>query len=445
MKRTIVYFCIISSFLCSCSPSERLKTTVEPGDLHSLMQKVTDVAVHDIFSPPVASRVYVYPSIATYEILARQDSTYRSLAGQLNELKEIPKPENQNVNLQIAALYANYLTSKTLIFSEEKLEDWLKEWKLKLENRGLSDDEWEASIHYAGKVHQHIMEWADEDHYKETRTMSKHPLSDQDHHWEPTPPAYMSAIEPHWMEIRTFVLDSSNQFVPKPPLEYSLEEGSPFHNQVMEVYEVVKEVDEEKKEIASFWDCNPYVMNITGHVMFATKKITPGGHWMGIAKIASVVDSADLMKSSLAYVKTSIALADAFIACWDEKYRSNLIRPETIINREIDNDWTPTLQTPPFPEYTSGHSVISTAAAFALTDVYGDNFSFPDSTEVKYGLPSRNYNSFIEASQEAAISRLYGGIHYRMAIEEGVWQGQKVGELIREKIQFRNNATIASK
>jgi hypothetical protein len=255
----------------------------------------------------------------------------------------------------------------------------------------------------------------------------------------------MAAIEPHWDEIRTFVLDSSNQFVPKPPLEYSLEEGSPFHNQVMEVYEVVKEVDEEKKEIASFWDCNPYVMNITGHVMFATKKITPGGHWMGIAKIASVVDSADLMKSSLAYVKTSIALADAFIACWDEKYRSNLIRPETIINREIDNEWSPTLQTPPFPEYTSGHSVISTAAAFALTDVYGDNFSFTDSTEVKYGLPSRDYNSFIEASQEAAISRLYGGIHYRMAIEEGVWQGQKVGELIREKIQFRNNATIASK
>lgn len=214
---------------------------------------------------------------------------------------------------------------------------------------------------------------------------------------------------------------------------------------MMEVYNVVKNIDSEKKEIASFWDCNPYVMNITGHVMFATKKITPGGHWMGIAKIASILDKADLMKSSYAYAKTSIALADGFIACWDEKYRSNLIRPETIINRKIDNDWSPTLQTPPFPEYTSGHSVISTAAANALTDVYGDNFSFVDSTEVKYGLPSRTFNSFMEASREAAISRLYGGIHYRKAIEEGIWQGQKVGDLIRKELEFRNSASIASK
>jgi hypothetical protein len=239
-------------------------------------------------------------------------------------------------------------------------------------------------------------------------------------------------------------LDSSNQFVPQPPYEFSLEENSPFYQEMMEVYKVVKDVDEEKKAIASFWDCNPYVMNITGHVMFATKKITPGGHWMGITKIASILDSADLMKSSHAYTKTSIALADGFISCWDEKYRSNLIRPETIINRNIDQNWTPTLQTPPFPEYTSGHSVISTAAANALTDVFGDNFSFVDSTEVKYGLPSRKFNSFIEASQEAAISRLYGGIHYRRAIEEGVWQGNKIGDLLRKKLQFKNITTLAT-
>lgn len=444
MKSKIFYFLVIFGFFFSCTQTEHQKTVVEAKDLHSLMQKVTDVTVHDIFSPPVASRVYVYPSIATYEVLAIQDSSYSSLAGQLNGLKPIPAPEIEDVNIQISALYANYLTSKMLIFSEEKMEEWLTEWKTKLEDRGLNEDEWEASVNYASKVHQHIVEWANEDNYKETRTMSKHPLSDQAHHWEPTPPAYMSAIEPHWNKIRTFVLDSANQFVPKPPYEYSMEKGSPFYEEVMEVYKVVKDVDKEKQEIASFWDCNPYVMNITGHVMFATKKITPGGHWMGIAKIASILDEADLMKSSYAYTKTSLALADGFIACWDEKYRSNLIRPETIINRKIDDDWTPTLQTPPFPEYTSGHSVISTAAANALTDVYGDNFSFVDSTEVKYGLPSREFNSFMEASQEAAISRLYGGIHYRRAIEEGVWQGQQVGDWMRKKLEFKNNNTLAS-
>lgn len=444
MRGTVFYFLIVFGFFFSCSQKDNQKTIVHAEDLHSLMQKVTDVTVHDIFSPPVASRVYVYPSIATYEILAIQDSSFNSLAGQLNGLKPIPLPMEQDVNLHIAALYANYLTSKMLIFSEEKMEEWLEEWKMELENRGMTEDEWDASVNYAMKVHHHIVEWANEDNYKETRTMSRHPLSDKPHHWEPTPPAYMAAIEPHWNKIRTFVLDSANQFIPQPPFEFSLDEKSPFYQEMMEVYRVVKDVDTEKKEIASFWDCNPYVMNITGHVMFATKKITPGGHWMGITKIASILDEADLMKSSYAYAKTSIALADGFIACWDEKYRSNLIRPETIINRIIDDDWTPTLQTPPFPEYTSGHSVISTAAANALTDVYGDNFSFVDSTEVKYGLPSREFNSFMDASQEAAISRLYGGIHYRRAIEEGIWQGQKVGEWIRQNLEFKNNNAIAT-
>jgi len=444
MRSKVFYFLVVFGFLFSCTQVDKQKTTVEAKDLHSLMQKVTDISVHDIFSPPVASRVYVYPSIASYEVLAKEDSSYRSLSGQLNGFTPIPETENKEVNFQIAALYANYLTSKMLIFSEEKMEEWLADWKSELEDRGMNEREWMASVDYGTKVHEHIVKWANEDNYKETRTMSKHPLSDEAHHWEPTPPAYMAAIEPHWDKIRTFVLDSSNQFIPEPPYEFSLEKGSPFYKEVMEVYEVVKNVDDTKKAIASFWDCNPYVMNITGHVMFATKKITPGGHWMGIAKIASILDKADLMKSSHGYTKTSIALADGFISCWNEKYRSNLIRPETIINRKIDEDWTPTLQTPPFPEYTSGHSVISTAAANALTDVFGDNFSFTDSTEVKFGLPSREFNSFMEASQEAAISRLYGGIHYRMAIEEGVWQGQKVGDWIRENLEFRNDNVIAS-
>ncbi|WKV11176.1 vanadium-dependent haloperoxidase [Marivirga harenae] len=444
MKRKVLYFLIGFGIFFSCSQSNNHKTPVNAGDLHSLMQEVTDITVHDIFSPPVASRVYVYSAISSYEVLALQDSSYSSLAGQINGLNPIPRPKDEQVNLLISALYANYLMSKKLIFSEEKIEEWLANWKTDLEKRGLNDSEWKASVEYATEVHQHMVDWANEDNYKETRTMSKHPLSDQAHHWEPTPPAYMAAIEPHWNKIRTFVLDSADQYIPQPPYEFSMEENSPFYKEMMEVYTVVKEVDEEKKEIASFWDCNPYVMNITGHVMFATKKITPGGHWMGITKIAALLDSADLIKSSHAYTKTSIALADGFISCWDEKYRSNLIRPETIINRSIDGDWTPTLQTPPFPEYTSGHSVISTAAANALTDVFGDNFSFVDSTEVKFGLPSREFNSFKEASQEAAISRLYGGIHYRRAIEEGIWQGNKIGDLIRKKLKFRDNQAIAT-
>ena len=216
-----------------------------------------------------------------------------------------------------------------------------------------------------------------------------------------------------------------------------MSDGSDFYKEVIEVYETVNALDEEKKEIAQFWDCNPYVSHHKGHVMFATKKITPGGHWMGIAAIASKKDSADIMKAATTYALTSIALFDAFISCWDEKYRSNLIRPETVINRHIDEDWVPLLQTPPFPEYTSGHSVISGAAAVMLTHIFGDNFSFDDTVEVEYGLPVRSFNSFIEASDEAAISRLYGGIHYLPACEVGIKQGRELGIHLTQKISYK--------
>ncbi len=108
-----------------------------------------------------------------------------------------------------------------------------------------------------------------------------------------------------------------------------------------------------------------------------------------------------------------------------------------MINKYLDERWEPFLQTPPFPEYTSGHSGISTAAATVLTDEFGDKFAFTDNVEADYGLPPRSFSSFKEASAEAAISRLYGGIHYRMAIEEGIGQGRKVGELVIERVRTR--------
>ncbi|MCU0354679.1 MAG: vanadium-dependent haloperoxidase, partial [Cytophagales bacterium] len=121
--------------------------------------------------------------------------------------------------------------------------------------------------------------------------------------------------------------------------------------------------------------------------------------------------------------------------CWDEKYRSVRVRPESTINQLMDKDWEPLLQTPPFPEYTSGHSVISNASAVVLTHLYGDNFAFTDSTEVQYGIPPRSFKSFQHAAEEASISRLYGGIHYRSAITAGTEQGRKVGELVVSKLQ----------
>jgi hypothetical protein len=247
----------------------------------------------------------------------------------------------------------------------------------------------------------------------------------------------MDAIEPHWNKIRTFVMDSAAQFKPAPPTQFSLDKASTFFKEATEVYEVGKNLTDEQRDIAFFWDCNPFMMNIQGHVMFATKKISPGGHWINITRAVCTKAGKDAVFTAEAYARVSLSLVDGFISCWDEKYRSVLVRPETYINQYIDENWVPVLQTPPFPEYTSGHSVISNAASIALTKLMGENVAFTDSTEVEFGLTARSFKSFKEAAAEASISRLYGGIHYRPAVEVGASQGIQIGEFIASKIKTR--------
>lgn len=442
MKATLVSLMGLGLVLGSCQ-SEPIEITAE--ELHASMDQLTEVMVHDIFSPPVASRVYAYPTIAAYEIMALHNPGYRPLAGQLTDLGSIPVPEEgKAINYPLAALVAHMDLGRRLIFSEDRFtvfrDSLYGVWESK--NRG----EFEAARDYGLQVADFIADWMKEDQYNQTRTMSKFTVdTDDPSRWQPTPPAYMEGIEPHWNKIRPFVIDSAAQFRPTPPPPFSMEEGSDFYRELKEVYDISNEITakgdaSEEIAIAQFWDCNPYVSVTRGHLMFATKKISPGAHWMGITKIACRKTDSGFDDALYAYAKTSISIADAFISCWDEKYRSNLIRPETLINQYIDDNWKPVLQTPPFPEYTSGHSVVSGAAAVALTDVFGDGFAFDDDTELKYGLPVRSFTSFNQAADEAAISRMYGGIHYRAAVEVGVKQGRELGRFVLGELQMKETA-----
>ena len=439
---------IIALFSCSDKKTEE-PLVISPEELHTAVDKVVEIMIHDIFSPPVASRVFAYPNVAAYEIIALNNEKYISLEGQVNELTAIPKPDaNKPINYQLAALVAHMELSKRLIFSEQDLEVFRDSlysvWSSKNETTFL------ASKDYGLEVAEHIGKWMSEDNYNQTRTMPKFTVdTDDETRWQPTPPAYMDGIEPHWDKIRPFVIDSAQQFKPIPPPAFSLEDGSDFYKELKEVYdkgnEITKKGDEsEEIKIAQFWDCNPYVSVTRGHLMFATKKISPGAHWIGITKIASKKSKSDFDKTVYAYTKTSLAIADAFISCWAEKYRSNLIRPETLINQHLDENWKPVLQTPPFPEYTSGHSVVSGAAASALTDIFGDDFAFDDDSEVPYGLPIRSFSSFNQAANEAAISRMYGGIHYRSAIEVGIKQGRDLSQFLLTNLKMTTEKDLAS-
>ena len=250
--------------------------------------------------------------------------------------------------------------------------------------------------------------------------------------WEITKTAGWFVVTPNKGEAGQNI-----QVTVTPALNQGEARDGEFMRQAREVYDVTRRLSDEQRLIASFWDCNPFYLNTQGHLNFATKKLSPGGHWISIAGQAAAAAGLDWNATSATYLITAVALFDGFISCWDEKYRSQLIRPETVINAHIDEKWRPLLQTPPFPEYTSGHSVISTAAAVVLTEYLGPEFAFIDKTEMEYGLPARTFTSFQEACNEAAISRLYGGIHYRAAIEQGQLQGERVGRWVLTKLQLK--------
>ncbi len=442
MRGTAAHLCVALALTttvgCSRPSTDYTTSAQDPELLHGAVQQVTETMVESVTSPPVASRTYAYASIAAYEALRHDFPEYPSLAGQLNGLRDVPQPETGKEHLlPLASVYAFLTVAEALVFEPAPVAAHRDSLVLQLKQQGVPKDVLQRSVAYGEEVARHVLAWAAADNLKMARAMPRFEVRREPGRWQPTPPAYMQGVEPNWGIMRPFVMDSASQFRPPPPLPYDLREGSGFHRQLMEVYQAGMKLTEEQREIAAFWDCNPYALQTEGHVMFAVKKISPGGHWMGIAGLASRQTGADLMRTAEVYTRVAVALADGFISAWEEKYRSVLVRPETLINEAIDPNWRPVLQTPPFPEYPSGHSVISAAVAEVLTDLFGDNFAFDDDVEVPYGLPVRSFPSFRQAAEEAAISRLYGGIHYPMAIENGLEQGRDLGRHVVARLGAR--------
>ncbi|MBS1606911.1 MAG: vanadium-dependent haloperoxidase [Bacteroidetes bacterium] len=412
--------------------SAQQRSVPDAAPLHRAEKAVTDIMVHDIFSPPVASRIYLYTNAAAYEVLVKAyPGRHRSLHGQVNGFPDLPRPR-ETIDGGLSAVYAFLIVGKRLLFSESLVDDSLSHILAGYRRSAVFD----ASLRYGRQAADSIIAWADKDQYKETRKLPRYRFMKKEGKWIPTPPAYMSAIEPYWNRIRTVALDSASQFRPAPPVGFSKDTGSAFYRQAYEVYEAANRLTAAQRDIANFWDCNPFAVTMEGHLSYAVKKISPGGHWISIVGIAARKKGSDMLEASLLYTMSSIALFDAFIACWDEKYRSNVIRPETYIDAYINEGWRPLLQTPPFPEYNSGHSVISAATATVLEGLLGDQFAFDDTSEEEFGLPARSFTSFHAAAEEAAVSRFYGGIHYKAAISGGLVCGKNIGQWVLERIRL---------
>lgn len=406
--------------------------------LYRCNEKLIEIAMEDLFTPPVASRVYVYPNIAAYEVLALGNSGLKSLSGQIKHLPAL-KMENaaMPINYSLAAEIAFTTVARKLVFTENKVNEFEETEKNQWKNSISDEKVFQNSVAFGKQAGAQIIEWMMKDNYVTVKTMQRYELLEGNDKWRPTAPEYTNALEPNWSKMRPLVMDSAGMIRPIPPTPYSEKKNSAFYKLAMDVYLLDKNCDEEQRIIASFWDCNPNISHSEGHITVFEHRISPGGHWIKITGQAVKNLNLDEASTAEAYTLTTIGIYEGFISCWTEKYRLNTIRPETYIQRLIDPKFLPLIQTPPFPEYPSGHSVVSATASTILMQVIPQPYSFTDSSEMYINLPARTFNSFAEAALEASVSRFYGGIHFMAALDNGAQQGQEIGKFIRSHLQTR--------
>jgi len=380
-------------------------------------------------SPPVASRRIGYMGVTLYNAVVGGMPHHRSLAGQVNGLAaplaqpkgvvHWPSVANAALADAMEGLFAG--ASNTTLTAIADLEAALQN-----QYSSVDADVRQRSRNFGASICTQVMDCSAEDGFTTWNNCAYTPPVGEGL-WVPTPPAFAPPLQPCWGKLRPFVLLYGAECVPLEFPPYSTDPNSEFYAEGFEVYDTVNNLTAEQLEIAQFWADNP---GATG---------TPPGHWISIVGQVAVQEDLSLATVAEAYARVGLAVADAFISCWEIKYYHNLLRPITYIQDPAgpinDPAWTTPVTTPPFPEFTSGHSVQSGAAATILEDLLG-NFTFVDDTH-SGNLPARTFDSFEEAAQEAAISRLYGGIHYRSAIERGVEQGKCIARTILDNVEFR--------
>ena len=374
------------------------------------------------YSPPVASRAFGYTGVALYEALVPGMDGYRPLAGLLAGLPR-PRTAGRNAayhwatvaNATLAAMFRHlFPTAPT---DQRSAIDALESSFADRDRPGLPPGVFGRSARRGQDVAAAIFDWSKGDggHDGYLRNFPPYDPPIGPGLWEPTPPDFLPALQPHWGANRCLAIPAGDACPPGDHPPYSEDPGSAFHNEAIEAYEAVNDLTPEQEAIARFWSDDPGTTP------------TPPGHSISITTQVLRDEDASLALAAETYARVGMAVCDAFIACWYQKYVYNLLRPVTYIRRHIDPEWAPPLVTPPFPEYTSGHSVQSGAAFQVLTDLFGDRYAFVDHTHDDRGLAPRRFGSFLEAADEAAISRLYGGIHFNAAIVNGLTQGRCVG------------------
>jgi membrane-associated phospholipid phosphatase len=374
-------------------------------------------------TPPIAARSFGYAGVALYESLAGQMPRHQSLAGQLNGLSSIPR--SQYGNSYSAPLTANAALAKITkyLFQNASLINLQRIDSLESANENLytihvSEVIVKRSRDFGQSVADAVYNWSvtDGGHeaYLHNFPADYIPPTGEDK-WIPTLPLFQNAQLPYWGNNRPMVTanNAGPDVDPSAHPTFSLSPESDFFAAAYEVYATSLVLTPEQKTIALYW-------------ADGVNTFTPPGHNIAIALQMARQNNFNLNQVAILLAKTGIALNDAAIVCWRAKYQTNLLRPITFIRSTIDPFWTSSIATPPFPSYTSGHSTFSSAVASILTAEIGNQISFTDSSKVAEGFSPRSFNNFMEAAQEAAVSRLYGGIHYSFDNDNGFICGQRI-------------------
>jgi hypothetical protein len=444
MKRIIIGLLLF----CQFGYAQKKESTELTQYIRPAVFSMTMVMMHDVINPPAATRFYSYATMAAYQIVALNNKDFPAAKGFIKSFPNITINDTiGKYDYRVAAIYAILETGRQMLPSGFMLEQDQEQQILAFRKEKVPDSIIVHSVAVAKDVATQIVKWAKPDGYGKLSTLLRYTPVKKEGYWYPTPPAYMDAVEPHWNTIRPMLIDSASQYPCEAPAPFSKDSTSEFYKLNMEVLKVGYDLknNQEHMNIANYWDCNPFAVSTYGHMAIGFKKITPGGHWMNITGNTAFQAKLSFNKTIELHAIAAMTMMDAFIVCWDTKYKTNRIRPETYINKYIDPRWKPLLQTPPFPEYVSGHSTISGAISGVLTYMMGDHFAFLDNTEVMFEIPERQFTSYNQAAEEAAISRLYGGIHYRDGVDKGMKQGRQLAADVITKLKAAGVTPVYSK
>jgi hypothetical protein len=476
MRRTL--FAVASTLVIGCA---RQAPAPDPQYVAQWLRSSLSFVRSERLGPPVASRISAYGALALYEGYAADPSSgLASLAAKLNGLTAVPALPAGGVDGAIVAAEAERVVLDSLFrdgfaSTRRTIDSLAAAQAAGRKAAGVSEALAERSMNHGRSLGAAILAWAANDGFFATRKLTWAPSGKREE-WEntitqdqfvpimlsgesdlvaPTNPGVAMELEragerfvftnrpknsagttlptfnpvrptePYWGEIRTFALRDGDECRPPAPPAYSEREGSDFWKMGTEFADSMNALTPEKKQIALFWADNPVA---TG---------TPGFHWISV--VNQMIDRRKLTGAQAAelYALTSIAIADAFIGCWKEKYRSFVVRPVSYMHRVVDKNFNSIIPTPPFPEYPSGHSVQSAAAVRVLIALLGDSISFADSTQVDIGQPPRQFANFTAALKEVAISRVYAGVHYMPAVLDGMTQGECIGDRVLQRLRAR--------